>query len=589
MILVWIFTSGTVIHLLTFSLGWVILVLIWNILLQYFLIYAAQCMYSLSYNAHRFFLSVDPVYHTTRSSGKIIAKITRASESFEDFLDIMTFEILKAVAQFITVIVVLFSYNFMLGWIAVGSFILVMIVSIINKLLVTESFEKYRIKDDDAMKAANLENLQSIQLIRSSFSSIEQNKKLRLKHHKIMGTISNLWMGHVTIDVSIRTMHVLTIFVLGYAIFQLLQTQEITLSTAIALMLTYVNGTESAVWIGNRTQRLIEHITKIKDLFIFIKKFGTQTYPVLEKEEKKTYSIQNHMNLPHITVEIKNIDYTYGEKTWIFSHHHLHLSVNADEKNKLYGIIGPSGTGKTTLLSIIGGQLKPTSGQVLINGLDVYKINDTARKELLALQMQTASNLRGELRYNLLLGLPGNIEPLSMIDLSPEDDEYEEVMALMKQERAQMKKNQVYTDEQLIDVLKKVGLWNIFQDKEGLETLIGEGGLNLSGGQRQRLNFASLYLRSRYYNPELILIDEPTSSLDEISEKAITNMISELAENSLTLVIAHRLKTLDHSAGILDLSLVQKQKDLIFYPKQELIKQSEYYEKLMKGELELDA
>lgn len=177
--------------------------------------------------------------------------------------------------------------------------------------------------------------------------------------------------------------------------------------------------------------------------------------------------------------------------------------------------------------------------------------------------MQTASSLRGSLRYNLLFGLPGNIEDEEQTD--------------------------IYSSSELINVLKKVGLWNIFKEKKGLNTLIGEGGLNLSGGQRQRLNFASLYLRIKFFNPIAVLIDEPTSSLDEISEKAITNMISEIAEQSLTIVIAHRLKTLENSTAILDLSLLDFEKELKFYSHKELFTKSGYYKKLLSGELKLDS
>lgn len=587
-ILAWIFTQGLLRYLVIFCLSWALLVFVWNSIIKYYLIYSAQCMYSVSYNAHRFFLSVDPVYHTTRSSGKIISKITRASESFENFLDLITFDILKACIQFITITIVLFNYHSSLGIIATTSFFLLVLVSIGNKLLVSKSFEKYRIKDDDAMKAANLENLQSIQLIRSSFASIEQNKKLRLKHHRIMSTLTNLWMGHVLIDVSTRAMHVATIGALGVGIFHLMQQGDIALTTAIALMLTYINGSEDAAWIGKRLQALVEHMTKIQDLYSFVNKFGKQTYPVLEPSPSKSLSIQNHLNQEYIDIQLTNLHFDYGTKTQIFAGHGLHLEVPAVQKNKLYGIIGPSGTGKTTLLSIIGGQLRPTSGTVRINGIDVYKINDSARKELMALQMQTATNIRGELRYNLLLGLPGNIEPATVIDLAPDEEGYQEVMDLIEQERRQISQKQVYTDEELINILKKVDLWNIFQGKDGLDTLIGEGGLNLSGGQRQRLNFASLYLRSKYFQPEIILIDEPTSSLDEISEQAITRMIHELAEQAVTLVIAHRLRTLDESVGILDLSLIKKEKTLSFHTPQELHTHSEYYQKLMKGEVRLD-
>jgi ABC-type multidrug transport system fused ATPase/permease subunit len=179
-------------------------------------------------------------------------------------------------------------------------------------------------------------------------------------------------------------------------------------------------------------------------------------------------------------------------------------------------------------------------------------------------------------------------ESFSNIDLTPDDPGYEDVIELVKAEQAQQTKDQVYSDKYLIEILKKAGLWSIFKDKDGLDTLIGEGGLNLSGGQRQRLNFSSLFLRAKYFKPEVILIDEPTSSLDEISEKAITDMISNLAENSLTLVIAHRLNTLEKSVGILDLSLLEEEKELTFYPKEQLVKKSVYYQKLIRGELSLD-
>ncbi|GAB4146664.1 MAG: hypothetical protein OHK0017_07460 [Patescibacteria group bacterium] len=258
-----------------------------------------------------------------------------------------------------------------------------------------------------------------------------------------------------------------------------------------------------------------------------------------------------------LSITIENLHFDYNEKTTVFEGHSLHLSIEPTQKNKLYGIIGPSGTGKTTLLSILGGQLNPTTGKVAINDTEIYKVDDSVRRQLIALQMQTATSLRGKLRYNLVFGLPASDEP-------------------------------IYTDAELIKVLTQVGLWALFEPKDGLETLIGEGGLNLSGGQRQRLNFAGLYLRAKYFKPSLILIDEPTSSLDEISEQAITNMIDELAEMSLTLVVAHRLKTLDTAAGILDISLAAEQKDLQFLDRKALVGSSKYYRDLRSGKANLE-
>jgi ATP-binding cassette subfamily B protein AbcA/BmrA len=265
------------------------------------------------------------------------------------------------------------------------------------------------------------------------------------------------------------------------------------------------------------------------------------------------------------SINANNLNFDYDAKTKVFDEHSINLEVGSAQSNKLYGIIGPSGTGKTTLISILGGQLKPTHGDVLINGVNIYEVNDLVRRTLLGIQMQTSTSLRGKLKYNLLFGLP--------VQNFTEDKNDPEI---------------IYTDQELIEVLDKVGLWVLFKDKDGLDTLIGEGGLNLSGGQRQRLNFAGLYLRAKYYKPKLLLIDEPTSSLDEISEQAITNMILDLAQDALTLVVAHRLKTLEEATGIMDTSLLESEKELGFYSKSELRSKSKYYQDLISGKTTLD-
>ncbi len=257
------------------------------------------------------------------------------------------------------------------------------------------------------------------------------------------------------------------------------------------------------------------------------------------------------------SVELKSIRYQYFDDTPVFDGHSLFLGIPDDQDNGLYGIIGLSGTGKTTLLSILGGQFRPDSGEVLVDGVNIYQVGDLKRRELIGIQMQTSTSLRGKLRYNLLFGLPDDVK-------------------------------KSYLDEELVRILTRVGLWHLFQDKKGLDTMIGEGGVNLSGGQRQRLNFAGLYIRARYFEPSLLLIDEPTSSLDELSEAAITAMIRELAEDSLTLVVAHRLKTLDEAQGILDTSLLKTQKDLEFMDRKTLEKKSKYYQDLMSGSALLD-
>jgi ATP-binding cassette, subfamily B, bacterial len=262
-----------------------------------------------------------------------------------------------------------------------------------------------------------------------------------------------------------------------------------------------------------------------------------------------------------INITLNDVNYQFpNTNNPVFTGLNLSLTedvIRENNTNHLYGIIGPSGVGKTTLISILGGQLKPDKGQVLIDNQDIYDIYDHDRRQLIAYQMQTATNLRGNVRTNLIFGIYNQLG------------------------------EELFDDKVLLELLKKVGLWKIFEEKDGLDTLIGEGGLNLSGGQRQRLNFASLYLRAKFYNPVLVLIDEPTSSLDEISEQAITALINELASLSIVLVVAHRLVTIANARGIIDMSNVTTL-PLTPLTKSELLQTSQYYQDLNNHKASLD-
>ena len=125
----------------------------------------------------------------------------------------------------------------------------------------------------------------------------------------------------------------------------------------------------------------------------------------------------------------------------------------------------------------------------------------------------------------------------------------------------------IYTDEYIITLLKKVGLWETFENKQQLNTQIDKNGLNLSGGQLQRISFVNLFLRAKYFKPSLILIDEPTNNLDTSRTIEIIDMIHLLSQDSVTFVASHNPEIFKIANGILDLSLLEKEKRLnLFEP-----------------------
>lgn len=500
-------------------------------------------------SAHRYLLTIDPRYHIHRSSGALLGKIDRAARGYEILLDQITFEFIELLVGLVSMIIILASYSLLISLIICGCFALTTLIGYLLAKKIYRTSEQEFIESDDQFRSTAAENLYQIQLIRASFASDYMYEKLNTDIKKNMQVELGLWHSYNTAFLILNLLYLASVFfVLSMLAWRINQGIE-TLMSAMGLALSYINSTKDLVRIVKPLRQYMRGLTAVRDLFEFLPVFGKQHYPVLGPA-KTSVSKDDQIELVASTI---SFDY---ETAKLFNNHSFQLQCNASNSNKLYGIIGPSGSGKTTLLSILGGQLKPITGFVLINQTDIYATNDATRRELIALQGQIAASMRGSVKYNLLFGLPAD---------------------------------HGYSDQYLLTILDRVGLRAVLGAHKGLETMLGEGGLSLSGGQRQRLNFAGLYLRAQFYKPLVVLIDEPTSSLDEVSEAAITTMIGELAHHAITLVIAHRLKTVEDAVGLIDLSLINEEKKIHPHTAAELEKRSVYYKQLVQGIVALDA
>lgn len=507
-----------------------------------------QVIHSVQYNAHQFLLTVDPRYHVQRSSGTVLAKIDRAARGFEDILDQVTFEFLPLFTAILTMFVVLSQYSLALALVIGCALSMIIVAGYFFARYARGVWEKAFIDSDDAFRATAVENLAQVHLVRSIFAGDYMSEKLTRRVLENAQSECRLWFVYSMTSRILGLLYGFSVFGMIAYFLSKIQLGEVGIPYAVGIVLAYIQSTKPLIKITSPFRKYMRGYSAIRNLFDFMPTFGVCDIPVLGA---------SNIVIPKkrdINIEASNMFFDYGKKT-LFNMHTFILNAPMSQKIKLYGIIGPSGSGKTTLLSILGGQLKPLAGTVFINDIDIYEIPDAARRQLIALQGQIATSMRGTVRYNLLFGLP---------------------------------KDAGYDDEFLENLIDRVGLKTVLQEHNGLNTMLGEGGLNLSGGQRQRLNFAGLYLRAQYFKPLLILIDEPTSSLDDISEMEITRMIEELAEHAVTLVIAHRLKTVEHAVGIIDLSLIGEEKKIIPYKQDVLLERSNYYAQLIHGDVRLD-
>jgi ATP-binding cassette subfamily B protein len=170
--------------------------------------------------------------------------------------------------------------------------------------------------------------------------------------------------------------------------------------------------------------------------------------------------------------------------------------------------VGASGSGKSTLVNLAIGFLRPESGRILLDGMDMERLDMRSWRQRLSLVPQQTALFNGTIRQNILFGL----------DAVPEE-RFEQVARLTHV-------------REFVERLEN-----------GYDTVIGEGGARLSGGQKQRLAIARALIR----DPRVIVLDEPTSALDLESERYVQQALDALTRGRTTIIVAHRLSTIRHA------------------------------------------
>jgi ABC-type multidrug transport system fused ATPase/permease subunit len=223
-------------------------------------------------------------------------------------------------------------------------------------------------------------------------------------------------------------------------------------------------------------------------------------YNELKSFKKETQS--SYEKFPfnkNISVDIKKFKYP-NSKNFEISNVGLNIS-----KGQKIGIIGSTASGKSTIVEIISGILEPTKGDIIVDGKSIFS-NRRGWQKLVGFVPQKIFILDESLRNNILFGLD----------------------------------NKKYTDDKIISVIKKFSLESLLKRLPGgLDGNLGEEGVNLSGGEIQRIGLC----RTLIYDPEILFLDEATSSLDVNTESQILNELKIFKEKTI-ISIAHRINTL---------------------------------------------
>ncbi|CAM3035856.1 ABC transporter ATP-binding protein [Flavobacterium frigoris] len=236
-----------------------------------------------------------------------------------------------------------------------------------------------------------------------------------------------------------------------------------------------------------------------------------RVFELLEETPEKINSKQNTSSIQKIkgNVTFKNVAFSYPSRKEIKVLKNVNFTANFGQK---IAIVGPSGTGKSTIASLLLRFYDIDSGEILIDGKNIYDFELENLRGNMSIVPQDVILFGGTIKENIAYGKPDA------------------------------------TEEEILLASKQANAFNFIEGfPEKFETIVGERGIKLSGGQRQRIAIARALLK----NPSILILDEATSSLDSESERLVQEALEILMQGRTSIIIAHRLSTIRTADQIL--------------------------------------
>lgn len=354
------------------------------------------------------------------------------------------------------------------------------------------------VTETQALAGSTTETLRNVELVKSLGLEGQEIKRLNDTNEKILGLelkkVRLIRTYSFIQGTLINGLRMALLLLMLWLIFN----REITLGEFFTLMLY-------SFFIFNPLSMLGDVSTSYQETKASLEKLEE----ILAKEQEKQPENPTAVNdIAKINFDAVSFGYETGNTEAIKK-----ITLQIDE-GKTVAFVGPSGSGKSTMIKLIVGLYQPTAGIVKFNDIPGSKIDFVALRNRIGLVAQETQLFAGTIRENLLFVKPSA------------------------------------TDSEAVNALKLASAESLLdRGGKGLDTKIGEGGLKLSGGEKQRLAIARALLR----NPDILIFDEATSSLDSITEEQITRTIKDVESKHpdlIRILVAHRLSTVMHADTI---------------------------------------
>jgi len=445
--------------------------------------------------AQKFLLS-DISHITKKHSGKYLSNFTNDTTILFVVLTGVVVTLFKETFTLIALIGLMFYHDWQLSLLAV---VMIPIAAISSKNIGKKMGKKVHISleaSDKFMKFLS-EIIKGSWLIKIYQKEEDELKKISMiidERFKAIRKVEQTRLGAGPIMEVISAIAIaIVVFFAGYRSMQGAISLGEFISFLAALMLAY----QPVKALAGINVGIQEGITAAKRIYEII------------DQKNEIYNDKNapSLKLKNATLEFKNISFTYPDGT----HALKNLSAKI-EGGKKVGLVGISGSGKTTFLNLIPRFFNLKYGEILIDDQNINNINLSSLRKEISLVSQDVILFDDTIRSNILYG------------------------------------NASASDNEIINACKFAAAQDFIEKLPNkYETIIGENGIKLSGGQKQRLSIARAILK----DSSIILLDEATSSLDSESEAVIQKAIENLTKNKTTIIIAHRLSTIMNCDKIL--------------------------------------